>query len=485
MNSQDHRYIYTIFTSSDKTEDIIYGAAPFLNSIYAIESDTSRGDLVMDIYQPHGDNLTLRPAIIFAHSGGFLQGNRNHDDMVAFCDTFARKGYVTATIDYRQGYYLLSNAGMHSTRSAYRGLQDGRTAVRYLKANAQTYGINPDKVYFAGSSAGAFIGMNIIYMDDPAEKPVDAGAVSYVNTIPPFNHSGPDLGPYDIGNNLNEDGKPDAVIALWGAINNTDNITIENNEAVFLIHGTDDGTVPFNVGNPWGYTQLPLVYGSYSINNRLESIGLTNKETYFVTGADHEFYGTSNGTWSNGTGGNEYWDTIVNKATVFLWKQHKPTADFSVSSNGLTAEFTDLSSLADSWLWNFGDGNSSNEQNPAHTYDTEGTYLVEVYIENDIRSWDTAKQLIYVSPTGIESLHTNVIKIFPNPANNLLNIDLNNSKHRTTIRIYNNLGILVLEKSTNKQAVIQLNVSLLKTGIYFIRIESGTKLSNKKLIIKD
>ena len=174
--SQDYRYTNNVFTSTVKTSDIVYGNAPFINTITSFnESSTTNSDLVMDIYSPLGDTETQRPAIIFAHSGGFINGSRNNDDMVDFCEFLAKKGYITATIDYRKGMYLIdNNVPLHGTRAVYRGLQDGRTAVRFLRANAATYGIDPDKVYFAGSSAGAFIALHAIYMND-TEKPADAG----------------------------------------------------------------------------------------------------------------------------------------------------------------------------------------------------------------------------------------------------------------------------------------------------------------------
>ena len=82
---------------------------------------------------PAGDTETNRPTIVFAHGGGFSTGSKSVDDMKAFCDTFALKGYVTVTIDYRQGVEVVDNANLHYNRAAYRGMQDGRTAIRFLR----------------------------------------------------------------------------------------------------------------------------------------------------------------------------------------------------------------------------------------------------------------------------------------------------------------------------------------------------------------
>ena len=300
------RYIDTLFSNVDIAENVVYANAPQLNSLYLDETNTTNINLTMDIYSPQGDAQIARPAIIFVHGGAFISGNKNHDDMTAFCTEFARKGYVTASINYRLGMNILS--AVSATRAVYRGLQDGRSAVRFLRKNAATYGINANKVFMAGSSAGGFIALHSVYMNSPSEKPVEAGI-------------SPDLGSYDSGANMDMNGTPDAIMSLWGAVKHTDLMTSSDKTPVFLLHGKVDAIVPFGVGSPFSLPIFPETYGSNNIYDKLTQLGAVNKLSYFVDGQGHEFYGVLNGAWTNGTGGNEYWNTIFEKAVDFFYEQ--------------------------------------------------------------------------------------------------------------------------------------------------------------------
>ena len=64
----------------------------------------------------------------------------------------------------------------------------------------------------------------------------------------------------------------------------------------------------------------------------------------------------------------------------------KPTANWSIQTGGLCAlspiQFTDLSQNATSWNWNFGDGNTSTQQNPTNIYSSAGNYTVNLTVSN-------------------------------------------------------------------------------------------------------
>lgn len=93
-------------------------------------------------------------------------------------------------------------------------------------------------------------------------------------------------------------------------------------------------------------------------------------------------------------------DTVSNSITI----NPSPAADFRASTvcNKVATDFTDLSTMAngviDGYTWNFGDGNTSNLQNPSHVYNAAGTYNVSLIVTSDLGCADTATQAVRVAP---------------------------------------------------------------------------------------
>lgn len=72
------------------------------------------------------------------------------------------------------------------------------------------------------------------------------------------------------------------------------------------------------------------------------------------------------------------------------------TADVTVSCNGLVNFSDTSSSTPQQWLWDFGDGNTSTDPNPSHTYTTEGTFNVQLIVTNSL-GIDTVTQQAYIT----------------------------------------------------------------------------------------
>jgi subtilisin len=82
-----------------------------------------------------------------------------------------------------------------------------------------------------------------------------------------------------------------------------------------------------------------------------------------------------------------------------------PTASFTFSPNGLTVTFTDTSTDSDgaiaTWSWNFGDGATSVQQNPSHTYAAGGTYNVSLTVtDDDGATGSTSQNVTVTAPSG-------------------------------------------------------------------------------------
>ncbi len=106
--------------------------------------------LRLDLYQSRG-KTTPRPLVVFAHGGGWTigqkRGTADFTDFPGVLAGLAKRGYVVASLEYR----LSSEAPFPAA------VQDVKAAIRFLRANAARYGINPNQVAVWGSSAGSHL----------------------------------------------------------------------------------------------------------------------------------------------------------------------------------------------------------------------------------------------------------------------------------------------------------------------------------------
>lgn len=116
-------------------------------------------DLKMDICSPADGIPEGRPLLMMMHGGSFLFGNRKEKGQAAWCRHFASLGYVAASIDYRLGFWP-SRRGL--LRAEADATADAGRALRYLLQRSDL-GIDPRRVFVAGTSAGAIIALNLAY----------------------------------------------------------------------------------------------------------------------------------------------------------------------------------------------------------------------------------------------------------------------------------------------------------------------------------
>lgn len=319
LNAQ--QWLDTSFTQSE-TLNVIYGSdVDFAGNVR---------DLKMDISVPVGDAPPScgRPLMIIIHGGSFLAGDKGDASLATWRRDFAKRGYVTTSINYRLGMFQ-TNYNQHCNvtqmfntawdclnmtdtvewyRAYYRGMQDAKGAIRYMIANATTYNIDRNNVFLVGESAGGFIALAATFLDTITERPAQTYAVAdapapnaiYETTciqnfgldssINSMQLQRPDLGPIEGTLHLSAPSFTIRGVAnIYGGIlfDLFSGTTASSQPSIYFFHQPNDLIVPFDRDKvmagysyclaqpPFNCSYLintPYVYGSFGIKKLIDSL---------------------------------------------------------------------------------------------------------------------------------------------------------------------------------------------------------------------
>ncbi|MBI3136099.1 MAG: T9SS type A sorting domain-containing protein [Bacteroidetes bacterium] len=182
--------------------------------------------------------------------------------------------------------------------------------------------------------------------------------------------------------------------------------------------------------------------------------------------------------------------TDTNTTTQFITINvaQAPLADFSSNSPAIWPNaaifFTNNSTNASSYFWDFGDGNTSVDSNPWNDYGTSGTYSVMLVAENDLCPNDTIYQLVDVIDVAALSEEKNAVQIYPNPFIDQIFIKGVIPDAPCTILVYDQSGRLVISKQivpVSSNLVLDLSQSLSR-GIYTLTLIQGDSQIQSKLV---
>ncbi|HNG84750.1 MAG TPA: PKD domain-containing protein [Bacteroidia bacterium] len=159
--------------------------------------------------------------------------------------------------------------------------------------------------------------------------------------------------------------------------------------------------------------------------------------------------------------------------SLSFWIQYDALiADYNFSILSNTVSFFNSSQNATNYNWSFGDGNSSGQMNPAHTYSSPGTFQVTLIASDSVCSFsDTITKAITVTTTGLLIPDSkNVFNIFPNPVFDMMTIT--SGKVISSFQIFSADGRLIFntDKPNLSNDEYSLNVSMLSSGIYLLKI---------------
>lgn len=456
--------------SYDSTLHVSYGSA--INFHGAVDT------LKMDLYVPRCEDVSQtskKPLLIWIHGGAFLAGDKNDASITRLCKQFARRGYVTASIDYRLGFVsddaawncnfpnyscVFASDSAEWIRAWYRGVQDAKGALRYLVNRNSQYKIDVNNIFVAGESAGALIALGVGLLDTVIERMPQTFLIAAApnpnsntqncaynagKSFTSTNVPRPDLGGID--GNI----EPTMLSYTIKGIGNNYGALLSNllkyskngqtKPAIYSFHQPCDMVVPIDSGKV--YAGL-----SWCMTNGYNCFGIANTV---------KLYGSR--AFSNWNTNNNYGYSIQNEFT---------STNFPYS-------------------FLFGAGSCADQvNNPCHGYDNSAlrsnnlaAYFAPLVSTNPICSSS-------LSVTGIVSLNkSNEIQIYPNPASHELTLfssEKNEQDLFITITDMSGRNLKSIKVKTNN---FTYNLDLeLTNGAYIIHITNAkNEIITKKLLI--
>ena len=131
------------------------------NITYGKAGDT---ELKLDLARPQGNGPF--PAIVFIHGGGWSGGNRQA--YRGQIQEAAKRGYVAATISYRLMKYDEAKKETTTADPIFPAqIHDAKAAIRWVRANAKKYHVDPDRIGVTGGSAGGHLSL-LVGLTDPS-----------------------------------------------------------------------------------------------------------------------------------------------------------------------------------------------------------------------------------------------------------------------------------------------------------------------------
>jgi acetyl esterase/lipase len=256
--------------------------------------------LALYIFNPEGHKVSdARPAIVFFFGGGWVSGSPGQFEQQ--CRYLASRGMVAITADYRV-------ASRHNAKAA-QCVSDAKSAIRYVRAHAKEFGVDPKRIAAGGGSAGGHIAGctgTLPGLDEPNE---DKSVSSVPDAMVLFNPA-LTLAPVD-GNDFGGFGArlpAEKLGAEPTAISPTHNVKAGAPPTI-VFHGKADTTVPFA-------TVEVFAAAMKKAGNRCEVEG---------------FEGQQHGFFNFGRGDNSMFRATLMQADKFLaslgWLSGEPTVD--------------------------------------------------------------------------------------------------------------------------------------------------------------
>lgn len=165
------------------------------------------------------------------------------------------------------------------------------------------------------------------------------------------------------------------------------------------------------------------------------------------------------------------------------------SSSFSSASNGLSVAFTDASTSSGtivSWEWDFGDGNTSTDQNPSHAYGAANTYTVCLTVTDDLGCTSEFCGPVTVDiPTSIVEGIENGMAVYPNPSNGRFVVEVRGVEIDAQLNILDLAGRVVYTEGAvlNGDFRREFNLDVVG-GTYLLQIATEEGVVTRKIHVE-
>lgn len=177
-----------------------------------------------------------------------------------------------------------------------------------------------------------------------------------------------------------------------------------------------------------------------------------------------------------------------NRTATAIAVHNTPHATFNVAQNGRVVTLTNTSTGGGAYTWHFGDGTTSTQTSPVHTYASNGTYPIKLVLNNACGQ-DSLTQSVVINNVGIATPNNvfSQLRLYPNPAQDKITLSFEaDHSYMLRLSVYNLVGakaweeMIPVKKGNNS---IERNVGYLPNGHYLIQLQNGPEKTALPLVI--
>jgi len=457
----------------------------WVDTLYTIQTvqDVQYGEIIdfagtsrtlhLDISYPLNDNPPEcgRPLIILIHGGAWLWGDKSDMNIVRMREDFAKRGYVSVAVNYRLGQFHTNqfiNCNVPAWncfnitdtiewyRANHRAVQDVNGAIRFLVNNSSTYNINPENIFIAGESAGGFIAMGTGFIDSESE--VFQQLVDSLPDAPVPNalYENPCIQTYQLAPSI---AAMDLARPALGSYEGTLNFPVN---APYTIQGVGNfyGGVYNNIFEKNNSADLPVLY----LYHQLCDLVVHHDHQKLLQGYQNCMMGFP-----------VYCGYIINRP-------------YSIGSTSIKAMIDNMNSNsipAPDYYFDFVPNNynciqQTDQGLSCHSIDNYWlrTRNMAIFFASAIDSCSQVQISDY-------AFFPYQLKIFPNPVQSILTIELPKSIQKAEVKIFNILSQMQLQSIFSESQTLQIDCSQLAAGTYFLTVHLSNYIPIHQIFIKE